>query len=798
MRRAALLLALLAPLLTAGNVGYVPERGTSNQYGISLSGTGNETTLQALQALTKINADNLRTVQWSDPFGGNDTTGDGTYATPWRSLRILKQNCLNHPWSLCKVKGRNRAFSPRTLTLTFTTPGIFATDEPVTWTHADGGNGAGNVVAAEGDNLVVITTTAATNVWGTTPTAPEPRTDTVITGGWGGAVAAVTAFEDTIVGLHSTLFAAADINTGTDVVTVNSHGYSSQTGPFLWMNETTMPTAAGLVEDNSSILYVCNVTADTFQVSVSSTCASTLNFTAAGTGSNQLIPYYTHSTVTGFPEVSATGWVTPPCAGDRHEICTMLDSEYPDSPAIIDGGGFYIAEIRALIAPERWPTLASGGVYNPPIGYLFGVSHSPADFSQGWSFFVNVVVQNIAMDAYAAYDGGKAAWINAGCKAIRNGYTDRSQTGVANPSYQAHNSCVQVSGTPAVAGEVAAVGWWINTGDAWNYQGSNAGSGGAINANSGGVLNIVSNGRIWSDVHASDTGCVGTPCSSSLIVTPSGEFNAIGPELAMGGAVAAERQRFHGSGMPDASHYVRVLFNLRGAFSPDAYANSDFILFNPTLAGAHEVNKFDEVTFRAAGYATLATICEIDPGGDGTASRVITGHNILVESVDSGTAKAIISDCGATGSVDDMIRRTTLNLEGIIDHEDGGVADKYFWGPTSSGRNVGACGTTNTWRDDICDSLVAGSLPETQWRWFSDNSSESGGASNGDQFGGDASYRCDVDEDCFVAASGGDYTVTLRSQLYVEPETDDTCLPAEVLGRKVCELVLTPRNVGAR
>jgi hypothetical protein len=735
---------------------------TLNAYGISSNGVGNDWTLAHLQTLEEFQEaiSSYPTHQmWVDPYLGDDAN-PGSYDAPLRSIRMIKQECLSRPNMRCTVKGKNRAFSPRTLKVTFETPGAFVQGEAVETTSP---TADGFVVAAEGDNLVLSISTDPTNVWGTTPTAPEPRVNTVIRGIQSGAVARVTAFEDTIVGLHSVLFDASDIAVSSPtVITVNNHGYSNNDGPLVWVNQTTMPTTTGtVVSERSTQLYVCSVTAHTFELSNSPACiAGRVNVTERGDGYSQLLAYHLDRP-TGPSEIGATIPVEMKCDGSqRHRICSLFESEIPEWPWIIDGGGFYPNEVRSVVRPELWPGYESGATYNPPYGYLFGVGNSNPDLSQGWLGIQNGTIQNLALDALATTHGGKLVALNVKAKGIRNGTSDRSQVGSPHPNYQAHNSCIQATGTSIVPGNTGSVAYWINAGGSWNYQGSGAGSGGCINSNREAVLRIITRGTISSDVFPGDTDCAGTYCQSHLIVNPAADLTVIGPmELAMG--PLADRNRFHASGIGTATQYYKVLFNRLGSYVADDLSAPPFFTFVPLAAPRVVRLDMNEVTFRSAGSGSIFTFCEAQDG----AHRIVTGNNLSIEPTGA-TYMALLADCAGTncggdcGTVAEAIENSHVSMRGTIERGDDGAEVEYFVQPNI--RSLGSCGTPGTFLGDVCDALTAAGRPTTQWRWFEN------------------------------PASNGTYLVSLKSGAFPEYVTNDSCLPADLLGSQVCALELTP------
>lgn len=776
---------------------------TSAKLGI-VGTTGNETTLGYLQTLRQFEgfpANRFTTQLWVDPFEGSDATGTGSYALPWRSFQRIKERCLNRPNSRCTVKGEGRVFSNRTLTVTlanvagqndgFIIGEAFTATAPVS---------AGFIVGYQGDKLVVSITTAATNDW---TTAPEPVVATVITGTTSGTVATVTAFTDTIVGLPQLgPFAPAAMSVANpSVFTLNNHGRSNNDGPYRWINQTTPPTQSGIAVTHGisgtagTDLYICSVTANTFQLSSSSTCtAARVGISATGAGQNQLIPeaaFGNNGTATSIP---ASYPITPKCA-ERHQLCNLFESEKPEWPWTIDGGGFYIGEVRSLVdarQDEVWVTDT-----NPGTGGLFMVQESGAVPSKGWVGVQNGSIQNFGGDGPIAIEGGKIVTLNVVAKDIKNGFGDRSQFGesAARQVGHAHQTAFSATGSAAVSGDVASVGYFLNIDGSSNQMGSDIGSGGLFNANLGGVMRVISRGLLASDGITGDTNCGGTICNSGSIVQPAGELVVVGPlELRTGPVALINRgiASFAGNFLG----IYKVLFNRSGIHPTDNNLNSWFEP-NPNADGLSRTIEGNEVTVRTAGFGTLMSPCPQTAGS----TETVRIKNMVVEPL-NGTWRTSISACGVGGAtVDDSVTPFIMQLEGTIDHDDSGTLDRYFYSP--NGRDLGACGSAGTFLDDVCDALVAAGKPTTNWRWFEDNSVESGGVGvDGDQYNdgvsSDAFFRCGTTQDCWRKPSPGSYFVNLRANSLRETAVGDACLPADVIGLQVCGLTLTANNKGAR
>lgn len=121
----------------------------------------------------------------------------------------------------------------------------------------------------------------------------------------------------------------------------------------------------------------------------------------------------------------------------------------------------------------------------------------------------------------------------------------------------------------------------------------------------------------------------------------------------------------------------------------------------------------------------------------------------------------------------------------------------YLYG--INGRGLGACGTSPSFLDDICNATDQASNSNSTFEWFSVNSADSNGASAGLQWAtGDPMYRCaDSTKECWQddTLAHSPYTISFRSYF---DDSETTCIPADVVGDKICALRLQPVHVGAR
>jgi hypothetical protein len=828
-----------------------PGNNFSSAGGSSVPGlhgtSGDDRTLGFLNTLDRfrgIDSGQFRQQLWYDPLEGDDVTGDGSYAKPFQTLLHMKRYCLNYAFMRCTVKGQNRTFTNRLLTVTYATNDplmegeAFTTTHPIAGTADDCAASCGTVLVVQGNKVVLrwADTVLTTNVWGTTPTDKQARVGTVITGARSGAVGTVTVLKSTLTGIHSLLFAAADMTVASPtVVTVNSHGHANNDGPFLWANQTTMPTTTGtVVTESVTKLYTCSVTADTFQLSSSSTCTvARVNVTGAGVGSNQLYAFNMGQT-TGADDVSMVGNVLAKC-GPRFQskICILVESERPEWPWRVDMGGFYWEEIRALIEPSWWPgydpTGGGGGNYNTPIGYLFssGPMASP-DANSGFLGIQNGIVSNVSMDCMATGTGGKIIGLNVSCIDIRGGPSDRSMTGGANPSQQAHNSMLQITGALPDATKVGGVGWWINNrGFSSSLSGSGATfSGGAMNTNESGLSRVLSTGTFYLDTVAGDTGCGGGACNNPFAVVPSGEAIFVGPaQWEMGPNQLLNRWMSSGVGQFTGIYKITAIGRKNYAVNDTTIPY--FVAGPPLAAGSTTVLDMNEFTYKHAGFASFASICEAQSGGTvlAAASRIITARNLMLEGTDGAYSNLIQADCAAAscpdpntglgaatdcGDGDSGVLNSTILLEGAYDLDDAGTEDAFF--QNISYRPLGivvpnkvACtgGTANSMREKVCQIKTAGGKLADDFILFENRSIESGGVGvDGDQFlrntVTDPFFNCSSSQACWLAADPTSYTVNFKPFKKIESYANEGCLPADVVGSEICSLTLQARHKGGR
>jgi len=813
-----LALGLFLPLLAGKTVKRGPN-ASAVVPGLVGSG-GNGATLgylYDLQEFMGIDESQFTTRLWVDPFYGSDLN-PGTYALPYRSFARFKQRCLLFSHMHCSVKGRGRVFSHETLTVTYAAGdhAVLAVGETVTFASPAG---TATVLAVD-RNLVVTTWLSGTD--------PLDRTaTTTFTGASSGSTGTVTAVADTINGLGNWTIPAASITFATDIITAAGHSFVTGDGPFEFYNQTTIPTAVPAITEGVTDVYICTVVAGvTFQLGTTSACGTIFNFSDAGVGTNQIIS----SLATGSPGLSDSIQLN---CNDEEAICTLFDSEFPESPWMLDGNRYYPNGAIALysgiagVSDTFWSGIAAGGVYNPATGGLFFAQLAGGvPDNVPWLAVENGIIQNISNDGIATGEGGKAIFLNVKTIGIRNGGPtagstnggDRSMVGMTNPQYQAHNSCASMYGingtTPT---NTASVTYWINGDGSSNEMGSDQASGGCLNPNGTGASRVFTQGTLSADGILTDVNCAGTTCNTPIIVAPGGDFVLVGPELRIGGTSLGSSGGTFGisqSGDDERSQIAKTLFNVRSVYAVNDATAPGVIFYGGGSQGKNKTLLLWESTFRRAGPAEMLRGCPLQGTTAGTATSTMTllARNVLLEGFTTGDFMANFSNCGVAGgyTVADAVARAKVKFEGIWDIDDnaacgGGLGPCFVYNPNA--RRIGACGTGATFLDDVCIATdsAGNNTPDDNWRWFQDNSFDSGGVGvNGTQWGTteDLSYRCQSGKDCYhftqAAGGAGAYTLDLRS--YFTGNKGMACSPKGLLPNdaRLCSLTLTPTHVGGR
>lgn len=706
------------------------------------NGTGDDQTLAALYVLRQFEGlapDQFATRLWFDPYSGSDRTGSGSYDNPFRSFAEMKKRCISY--TRCTVKGTNRVFSP--LTLTMDGAGHYVWGEGLTWTGSTG-------MALAWDDPTRTLVVARLS-------GSDPVLTTRMVGAASGAHDAVVTRSDTLGGIPSlTISGFSDED---DRLRLSNHPYVNGQGPIRLFAIGTLPLGLATRTD----YYVCSVAEDGFQLSLSPTCAPIATFAGAGSGA---------AMVTGYSNTQVHASITPRCA-DRDRICILFESESPDARVRIDGNGYYPAGLTYTVAPEFWP----GDFlthYIVPNGGIFIVT---GDGAEGWVGVQNFDVQNVALDAFSVgnYVVGKLVTLNSRAIDIRNGFSDRS-TGFEAAG---HNSCFMSTGDGGTTGS-GGILYAINAGGSRNDSGNALGSGACINVHRESAMRLIGMGSFTVNGIADDVNCNGHPCSSPVIVMPSGDLVIIGHDLLASRITRSIVMSSHASSVsaPRSRHqWARVVAHLRNP--EDAYAT----VIGVSVDGVPLTQILREVTARSesSNRSTFLAMCSLWNGG--TAEFSYKG--VLVDDIDFWIGA---SNCGWATDSDSNFYQTVMDWEGIYDDDDAiNGSEEWYEG-------IRYYDTLDAFRTGVASILASHGAPTTDWKLFETGSHDSGGIGvDGHQLVA-GRYRCQTGAECWYGYSTP-YTIDLTTVYGARPE--DACLPADVLGERVCSFLLTPTHIGA-
>lgn len=700
--------------------------------------TGNDQTLDFIYSLKQFVDPGAFTARlWVDPYSGNDVTGDGSYGLPFKSFARLKEVCLSNSGMRCTIKGLNKVFSP----LTFVVDGValgdqFLRGEALSWAAG----------ASTGTVLDWDPTTNTLVIARLTGTDPDCCAVTFI-GTTSLANVTDVSRADTVGG-HPTERVTSFTDIG-DIVGATGHYYVNGQGPMRFFSGAN-DLPAGLTEGTD--YYICDVVAGvSFTVDTDQPCAgASVVFGASASVTTD---------ITGFSNTNVIATISPNCgAAKRDGICTMLESEFSESPAMIDVNGFNPLGLSYVAASgDYWPGDFPSG------GFLIA-----GGTGNGWLAVQNVTVQNIALDAFSTVSGagstGKLVTLNSPAKNVRNGTSDRSTVLAAT----SHNSCFSsTGGDGATQGGVLIA---LNANESNNDSDSPIASGAPINPNEESRMILIGTGTIGNQAVAAN--------SSPDIQMPSGQLTVLGHTLrTTTGANFAPIQQMNGgaASVVWGVHFARVLMHLRTSF-----ANNYALQYTATIGAMFAT--LDEVTLRVTDPATqdFIDLASFSAGGTG----VFTLRNVLVDNINIW----IIAEAGAA-AVETNFTETTMNwTRSSFDDEEGGAdATENEWtiNPTSY--------TTLALFQAAVDALTG----DQSWNVMEDAASFNSGGDgvDGNQLGTDVAFRCLTGQTCFQA-NGPAYAVPLTT-IY-GPDPDDSCLPAGVLGSRLCSLNLIPTHIGAR
>jgi hypothetical protein len=446
------------------------------------------------------------------------------------------------------------------------------------------------------------------------------------------------------------------------------------------------------------------------------------------------------STGTGMHGIAgaANSRVDDPIIADCHDsnrVCVLIEAQDPGHPAVIDGNRFHAT---------GYDNRTTIGVFgpNPDDGLAF-----VAGPGGGWVGWQNVQIQNIAIDAFSNQSAsvGKLVVLNSPARDIRNGSENRTSNVATNNCYTSHGAgaLIALNG----GGSESLVN------DPLNY-----GTGACLAPTGTGKFTVIGNGTYRSER-------VGATPSATLASTGS-DVVVIGHEL-LGATSGNSVISFSASDGAGRLHLARVV--LRSSSTGDGSGLSliggsfatTVRIFESTIHG--DSTQFGEAIWvgpiRSAGLDFLAQ------------GLLIDDYPIWLETANRTTSFA-------------NTRR--FRLEGYYDDQDtaGGDADEFLFYPGVTAKTIDQA--------QSAAQLFGG----RNWSLFQERSFDSNGSAPGTAWLSDvADLRCQPSEACWAAYRDW-YSIPLETTLAPEPER--SCIPADVLGERICRFRLRGTHIGAR
>jgi hypothetical protein len=255
---------------------------------------------------------------------------------------------------------------------------------------------------------------------------------------------------------------------------------------------------------------------------------------------------------------------------------------------------------------------------------------------------------------------------------------------------------------------------------------------------------------------------------------------------------ATDRVNLTAHGYPSLIGTFR--FNTTGALPTGLSASTDYYICNVT-ANDFQVDDSSDclsiVTFTDDGSGTNS-IRVTRSFGEAVFVNSITGSNIL----DFQSLYTLIDNTDFWVETADSTNSVTgtrqFVMQGIYDDEDGATdagfnASEFSWGGNDSA-------TISVAATELAGFGAVG------WSLFTSNSANSGAGTDGTSWTSDtATFRCDTStpRECAEAAvTAPAYVIDLKTIYGSDP--DDSCIPADVIGRRICALSLQPTHYGAR
>jgi hypothetical protein len=426
-----------------------------------------------------------------------------------------------------------------------------------------------------------------------------------------------------------------------------------------------------------------------------------------------------------------------PVCNDPDRICVLFESLDPAHPAVIDGNGYHVTGYDNRSVP---------GVFGPDpdngLAYVTGAG-------QGWVGWQNIRIQNVATDGFSNQSAaaGKLIALNSPARDIRNGSENRSSNIATNNCYTSH------------------------------------GNGAIIGLNGGG-----------SESRVDDANLAGT--GACLAPTGTAKFTMIGTGTFRServGAFASATLAATGNDITLIGHELVGASTGNSVIALGAYQGAIRLQLARSVLRSSPVGGGSALGIGGGGFPTTVRIFESTLHGDQTPyGEAILIGNLSTAGLDFSARGLLIDDyplwLETQNRVNSLRYANPFELEGYFDDEDaaGGDAAEFLYG-------TGAAPAPTT---VASAQAVAVSLGAVNWRLYQKRSRNSNDGSPGTAWLADAlELRCQPSEGCWGGYRDW-YTVALGT-IYGS-DLDLSCLPADVLGERICALRLRGRHIGAR
>lgn len=486
----------------------------------------------------------------------------------------------------------------------------------------------------------------------------------------------------------------------------------------------TLPTGSGTIvgfNPDAQVLVIHRTSGAGTDVAASSVIST-------GTPVRAVTAQLVSNSINGGGGATVDNAIVPKCH-DRDRICILIDSEFPDHPAVIQANNF--GTLGTTTADDCG---------------LFSVG---GDGSGGWVGVQNIIVDNLAADAFSACSSGtgKLITLRTGATTIRNGTESRVTTNDINSCYS------------ATSGVVVAVNSRRSTSRGDDASGID---GACLHAATGGRLTVLGGGPFTTEAVAAQPVPSLYAAASDVAVVSADMIHSTtgGASVASIGTTTSTKARLQLS---------RVLTHVRTAGTTAAHIQ----VRTSTGGGAVEVRASEHT---ATGSGTGLEL------GSSTNAITVVGRALGWDNINRWIA---------TFDATDSVTSATLDLQGYVDDDDAGGGDANEWviTPTSYANRLAF--------------VAAASAINPNWsqsRIFGINSKDSGGAGvDGTLWSTDTvHFRCAEVCECWRARISDEAYITDLSSIYSLTDYDDACPPQELVGERFCRVSMKPIHIGAR